>query len=49
MKTLTIILCLILLGFGVSACNTTRGFGQDLKAVGNSIEEAAEKEKDDDN
>lgn len=29
-------------GFALSGCNTTRGFGQDVEATGDAIEEAAE-------
>ncbi len=32
--------------FVLSACNTTRGIGQDVEAAGETIEEAAEKAKD---
>ncbi|HEX9488999.1 MAG TPA: entericidin A/B family lipoprotein [Stellaceae bacterium] len=30
----------------LGACNTTRGFGQDLSATGNALSNSAEKTKD---
>ncbi len=36
-------LVLVMLGLlGLAACNTTRGFGQDVEATGEAIEETAE-------
>lgn len=42
MKNITI---LLLISLGLLGCNTTRGLGQDIEAVGESIEEAAENAK----
>lgn len=42
------LLALILVAFAASACNTTRGFGQDVEATGEAIEETAEDTMDDD-
>lgn len=33
------------IGVGLSACNTTAGFGQDVKEAGSAIHEKAEEEK----
>jgi predicted small secreted protein len=43
------LLALILVGFATSACNTTRGFGQDVEATGDTIEDTADDAMDDDN
>jgi predicted small secreted protein len=41
-------LVLLLLGlFGLAACNTTKGFGQDVEATGDAIENTAEDVQDD--
>lgn len=37
----SMLLCLFAAGV-LSACNTTKGFGQDLQKVGEKMEEAAE-------
>ena len=43
MKRITALLLLTLFLVGVlSACNTTKGFGQDLQKVGEKMEDAAE-------
>ena len=44
MKNLTLItvLALAVLGFGLSACETVEGAGQDIQNAGQSIEDAAE-------
>lgn len=42
------LLTLILLGIAASACNTTRGFGEDVEATGDAIEDTAEDATDDD-
>lgn len=42
------LLALILVAFAASACNTTRGFGQDVEATGEAIEDTAEDTMDDD-
>lgn len=41
------LLALFLVGVATSACNTTRGFGQDVEATGEAIEETAEDARDD--
>ncbi len=46
MKTLTYALLIGLLSLSLTACNTTRGVGQDIEATGEAIEEAAEDAKD---
>ena len=38
----TYLVLLMLLGFVLSGCNTTRGVGQDIEATGDAIEDAAE-------
>jgi predicted small secreted protein len=43
------LLALILVSFAASACNTTRGFGQDVEATGDAIEDTADDAMDDDN
>lgn len=35
-------LALVLMGASVSACNTTEGFGRDVQATGEAIEDTAE-------
>jgi predicted small secreted protein len=42
------LLALILMGFAMSACHTTRGVGQDIEATGDAIEGAADDAMDDD-
>jgi predicted small secreted protein len=42
------LLALILMAFAASACNTTRGFGQDVEATGDAIEDTADDAMDDD-
>ncbi|MBT8099035.1 MAG: entericidin A/B family lipoprotein [Gammaproteobacteria bacterium] len=46
MKNLNIAILLGLSVLVLSACNTTRGLGQDLEATGEKIEEVAEDTKD---
>lgn len=41
------LLALVLVAFATSACNTTRGFGQDVEATGDAIEDEAEDAMDD--
>lgn len=36
----------LLLLFALSACNTTQGFGEDVEAAGDAIEETAEEAED---
>ena len=43
------LLALLLVAFAASACNTTRGFGQDVEATGDAIEDTADDAMDDDN
>jgi len=40
-KSVIVSLTLITSAFALTACNTTRGFGQDLEKLGNEIEEEA--------
>lgn len=42
------LLTLIIVAIATSACNTTRGFGQDVEATGEAIEETADDAMDDD-
>jgi entericidin B len=42
------LLALLLVAFAASACNTTRGVGQDIEATGEAIENTAEDSMDDD-
>lgn len=44
MKSLISILLIALLSLSLSACNTTRGVGQDIEALGDNIEDAADKD-----
>ena len=46
MKTTLAALLLGLMTIAVTGCNTTRGFGQDVEATGEAIEEAAENTKE---
>lgn len=41
MKYMTL-LAMLLVSFSLTACNTTRGIGQDVEAAGEGIENAAE-------
>lgn len=41
------LLTLILIALATSACNTTRGFGEDVEATGDAIEDTAEDATDD--
>ncbi len=43
MKHLTALCFYVLLGLGVTACNTAAGVGQDVEATGEHIEDAAKK------
>ncbi len=47
MKLLSLI-ALFFMGVAVSACNTTRGVGEDVEATGEAIEDTAEDAMDDD-
>jgi predicted small secreted protein len=40
------VLLTALLGFGLGGCNTTQGFGEDVKAAGDAIEDTAEEAED---
>jgi predicted small secreted protein len=42
------LLALFLVALATSACNTTRGFGEDVEEVGEEIEDTAEDTTDDD-
>jgi predicted small secreted protein len=42
------VMLLMLVALAAAACNTTRGFGQDVEATGEAIEETAEDAADDD-
>lgn len=41
------VLLMVLLGLAVTGCNTFRGAGQDVQAIGESVEEAADEAEDD--
>ncbi len=43
MTRLTVVLSLVLSALALSACNTVRGFGQDLEKAGETISGAAKK------
>lgn len=36
---------LLLMALGLAGCNTTRGLGQDVEALGDAVEEEAEENK----
>lgn len=42
MPRLRLLLCLVLAAFALSACNTVRGIGQDVKKAGEAVEDAAD-------
>jgi entericidin B len=42
------LLALLIVAIAASACNTTRGFGQDVEATGEAIERTADDAMDDD-
>jgi predicted small secreted protein len=46
-KLITVILpiALVLAASGLAGCNTTAGFGEDIKAAGSSLERNAEKKQ----
>jgi entericidin A len=46
MYTRIAVLLIALLGFGLGACNTTQGFGEDVEAAGDAIEDTAEEAED---
>lgn len=46
METLTKLAFVVLSLVGLAACNTTAGFGQDVEAAGDQIEETANETKD---
>ena len=37
-----LLLCVVLAVFALSACNTIRGIGQDVKKAGEAVEDAAD-------
>lgn len=45
MKKLASILSILIAAYGLSACNTMKGFGQDVQRGGEKVESAAEKNK----
>lgn len=45
MKTFVLIMLVTLSGFGLTACNTVKGAGQDIKSAGESISKSADKVK----
>jgi predicted small secreted protein len=47
MKKFLLILMLSLTSLCLNACNTTKGFGQDVENLGEAIEEAADDESKD--
>jgi entericidin B len=42
MPRLRHLLCLVVAVFALSACNTVRGIGQDVKKAGEAVEDAAD-------
>ena len=46
MRTAFLALLLSVSAILIAGCNTTRGFGQDVEATGEAIEEAAEEAKE---
>lgn len=42
MKTIFYMLILIASGLSLAACNTTRGFGEDVEATGEAVQDVAE-------
>jgi len=46
MKTIALVLLITLLSLSVSACNTTRGLGQDIQKAGEALEQSANKHDD---
>lgn len=44
---MTTALLMALFTLGLAACNTTAGFGEDVEATGENIQDAAEDVKDD--
>ncbi|MEJ2256659.1 MAG: entericidin A/B family lipoprotein [Woeseiaceae bacterium] len=46
MYTRIAVLLTALLGFGLGGCNTTQGFGEDVEAAGEAIEDTAEEAED---
>ncbi|HET6630286.1 MAG TPA: entericidin A/B family lipoprotein [Woeseiaceae bacterium] len=47
MKTLILLAWMLVLFGGLSACNTTRGAGEDVEATGEGIQDAAEDVEED--
>ncbi|MGE5652480.1 entericidin A/B family lipoprotein [Noviherbaspirillum sp. UKPF54] len=45
MKKIVSILSILIATYGLSACNTMKGFGQDVQRGGEKVEGAAEKNK----
>ena len=45
---LTLLVLILFFSFNLTACNTIKGAGQDIKSAGKAIEEAASDDDDDD-
>lgn len=45
MKKIASLLGILMLSFGLAACNTMRGMGEDIEAGGSKIEGAAERQQ----
>lgn len=41
-----LLLCLAILSLAQTACNTTRGFGEDVEATGEAVSDAAQEAED---
>lgn len=46
MRTITLALLIAVFTLGISACNTTRGLGQDIQEAGQALENSADKHDD---
>ena len=42
MKTLLYMITVFAFGLSLAACNTTRGFGEDVEATGEAVQDVAE-------
>jgi entericidin B len=45
MKKIVSVLSIMMFAFGLTACNTMKGFGQDVEKGGQKMENAADKNK----
>jgi len=43
LKTIMTVMVLAVSAFGLSACETMEGFGEDVESAGQSVQEAADK------